>query len=272
MIQVYDKKGVTCVKMDIVHGGKKVNTVYAFLVDGMLIDTGPQHSETELIPFFEHHSIDFVTLTHSHEDHSGTAPWIQENQGVPIYIHPKGIEICAQTSPYPEYRQLSWGKREGFKALPLGDTIQSRNREWEVIYTPGHADDHVSLFDEETGTLFSGDLFVATKTKVIMNSESIPLIMDSIRVLLSYDFQSMFCCHAGYVEDGKRMLKQKLDNLENLCGEVKSLHKAGFSIEEIKNQLFPKQYAIISISEGQWDALHIVSSILANEEHKNNLV
>src|SRR5690625_8012481 len=94
MIQVYEKEDVTCVKMDIVLGGKKINTVYAFLVDGMLIDTGPKHSEAELIPFYENHSIDFVALTHSHEDHTGTAPWIQENRGVPIYIHPKGIEIC----------------------------------------------------------------------------------------------------------------------------------------------------------------------------------
>jgi len=272
MIQVYEKEDVTCVKMDIVLDGKKINTVYAFLVDGMLIDTGPKHSEAELIPFYENHSIDFVALTHSHEDHTGTAPWIQENLEVPLYIHPKGIGLCTQDYPYPKYRQLTWGKREGFEAMPLGDTIQSRNREWQVIYTPGHADDHVSLLDEETGTLFSGDLFVAAKTKVIMNSESIPVIMDSIRVLLSYDFQSMFCCHAGYVENGKKMLKQKLDNLENLCGEVKKLHKEGLSIEEIKEQIFPKKYAVIDVSQGEWDSLHIVSSILANEEQKNNRV
>ncbi|MGW9018786.1 MBL fold metallo-hydrolase [Priestia megaterium] len=264
MIQVYEKKGVTCVKMDIVLGGKKVNTVYTLLVDGMLIDTGPKRMETELISFYDNHSFDFVILTHSHEDHTGTAPWIQENRKVPIYIHPKGIEICAQAYPYPKYRQLTWGKREGFKALPLGDTIQSRNQEWKVIYTPGHADDHISLFNEETGTLFSGDLFVARKTKVIMNSESIPVIMDSIRTLLSYDFESMFCCHAGYVENGKKMLKQKLDYLENLCGEVKNLHKEGLSIEEIKNKLFPKKYGIISVSEREWDSLYVVSSILTD--------
>src|SRR5699024_9990778 len=87
-----------------------------------------------------------------------------------------------------------------------------------------------------------------------------------------YDFQSMFCCHAGYVENGKKMLKQKLDNLENLCGEVKKLHKEGLSIEEIKEQIFPKKYAVIDVSQGEWDSLHIVSSILANEEQKNNWV
>src|SRR5690625_3068295 len=258
MMQVYEKEDVTCVKMDIVLGGNTINTVYAFLVDGMLIDTGPKHSEAELIPFYENHSIDFVALTHSYEDHTGTAPWIQENLEVPLYIHPKGIGLCTQDYPYPRYRQLTWGKREGFEAMPLGDTIQSRNREWQVIYTPGHADDHVSLLDEETGTLFSGDLFVAAKTKVIMHSESIPVIMDPMRVVPAYDCLSTFRCHAVYVESGKKTSGQKLDNLETPRGEVNKLHKEGLPIEDIKEPIVPRKDAVIGVSQGQWDSLHIV--------------
>lgn len=147
--------------------------------------------------------------------------------------------------------------------MPLGDVIQSNSQEWKVIYTPGHADDHVSLLHEETGRLFSGDLFVSKKTKVIMDSESIPVIIDSIRKLLSYDFQSLFCCHAGYIQDGKGMLKQKLDYLENLSGEVGKLHMEGRSIDEMNQLLFPKKYPIIAISEGQWDSKHIISSIIS---------
>lgn len=264
MIHVYEREDVTCVEGKIVRSGRKVGTVYTFLVDGMLIDTGPKCLESDLIPFYEDNSIELVTLTHSHEDHTGTASWIQENRNVPIYIHDKGISICAQPCPYPKYRQISWGVRKEFKALPLGDTIQSRSQEWKVIYTPGHADDHISLIHEETGRLFSGDLFVAPKTKVIMDSESIPLIMNSIRMLLSFDFGSIFCCHAGYIQDGKGMLRQKLNYLENLYGEVKNLHKEGLSIAEINKKLFPKKYPIVTVSEGEWDSLHIVSSIISD--------
>lgn len=245
-------------------GNTKTNTVYTFLVDGMLIDTGPKSMEEHLIPFYENHAFDLVALTHNDEDHTGTAPWIQKNRGVPIYIHPKGIDLCAQDYPYPEYRQLVWGKREGFDALPIGDTIQSRSREWQVIYTPGHADDHVAFYDQENGTMFSGDLFVAPKTKVIMERESIPLTMKSIRTLLEYDFDSLFCCHAGYVKDGKKMLQQKLDYLENLSGEVKALHHKGWTKEEITKEFFPKKYAIITASGGEWDSRHIISSILSD--------
>lgn len=262
MIYVYEKEDVICIEGEVVKSSQRVGKVFSYLVDGMLVDTGPQCIEDDLIPFYESHPFNLVALTHSHEDHSGTASWIQDNLGVPIYVHEKGIKICAQPCSYPKYRQATWGIRKEFKALPLGETIQSRSQEWQVIYTPGHADDHVSLFHAETGRLFSGDLFVNPKTKVVMRSESIPVTMESIRTLLSYDFGAMFCSHAGYIKNGKEMMYQKLVYLENLCDEVKSLNKTGLSIHEIDEKLFPKKYPISFISEGEWDSLNIISSIL----------
>lgn len=259
MIKVYSKENVTCIEGNT-RGA--VGKVFAFLVDGMLVDTGPQCIEADFVSFYKEQSFDLVTLTHSHEDHSGTAPWIQENRNLPIYVHQNGVELCAQDWPYPKYRQLTWGARRAFTAQPLGEKVLSRNYEWKVIYTPGHADDHVSLLNEESGILFSGDLFVAPKTKVIMDSESIPVIMDSITTLLTYDFGPMYCCHAGFIESGKEMLKQKLENLENLTGEVEHFYREGLSISEINQKLFPKKYPIIAVSGGEWDSLHVVSSIV----------
>lgn len=266
MIDVFEKEGVICVEGTIEQAGQKGRPVYTFLIDGMLIDTGPKHLEADLTPFYEEHSIDLVTLTHSHEDHTGTASHFQEKGNVPIYIHPLGIRTCRASCPYPKYRQMAWGVRNPFDALPIGDTVQSRSKEWKVIHTPGHAADHISLLDEETGRLFSGDLFVSPKTKVIMDSESIPVTIKSIRKLLSYDFGSMFCCHAGYIPDGRTMLNQKLEYLENLSEEVKYLYTEGLSVAEIDQKLFPKKYPITAVSEGEWDSLHIVSSILSDED------
>ncbi|MEN1968519.1 MBL fold metallo-hydrolase [Lentibacillus sp. N15] len=265
MIHITEEEDVTCVKLDIIMEGKKINRVYVFLTDGMLVDTGPKRLVEELIPFYDKHAFDLVTLTHSHEDHTGTAPWIQENRDVPIYLHPKGIDICAKSYPYPEYRQFIWGKREKFHAIPMGDTVRSRSKEWQVIYTPGHASDHNALYNQEAGIMFAGDLYVNPKTKVIMGSESIPTTMDSIKKLLTYDFGAMFCCHAGYVPEGRKMIKQKLEYLENLSGEVKHLHQHGLSVEEIREKLFPEKYKIIAISGGEWDSLHVITSILSEE-------
>src|SRR5699024_1151351 len=125
---------------------------------------------------------------------------------------------------------------------------RSRQKEWQVIHTPGHSDDHVALFDEETGRLFSGDLFVTPKPKVIMKTESVPTIKSSIRSLLELDFTSMFCSHSGYIENGRTMMQEKLNYLETLTAEVTELYEWGDTAIEINEKLFPKKYAIIEVS------------------------
>ncbi|MEH7386407.1 MBL fold metallo-hydrolase [Bacillus sp. JJ1521] len=262
-MEVYEKENVTCVEIEV----PNIPNVFFFVTDGMLVDTGAQSYENRIIPFIKEASFDVVALTHSHEDHSGTAPWIQDNLNIPIYISPLGIDICSQPAPYPKYRQEIWGNRREFNPLPISDTIHSRKKEWKVLHTPGHAEDHIVLLNEDTGTLFSGDLYVSPKTKVMMRSESIPQIMDSIRKVLTHDFGTMFCCHAGYIRDGKKKLQQKLEYLENLCGEVRYLDKNGLSIEEINQKIFRKKYPITFVSDGEWDSLHIITSIIGVHEN-----
>lgn len=257
-----EQHGVKMVELTLGH-----RSVFVYLIDGMLIDTGPVNSLDEMIPFYYENYIEFVCLTHSHEDHSGTGPWIEENLKVPIFAHKKAIPICRQPGDYPRYRQKLWGIRDGFHAEPLKDVIQTKHYTWKVIETPGHADDHVSFYNQDTGILFSGDLFVAPKTKVIMDTESIPETMASLKRLLAYDFTAMFCGHAGYVEDGKRMLQMKLDDLENISGEIIHRYEQGYAMEEIRKQLFPKQYPLIDISNHEWDSMHIVRSVI-NAYHK----
>ncbi|WP_225435166.1 hypothetical protein [Bacillus aerolatus] len=43
MINVYEREGVICVEGSNGKSGHKGRTVYVFLVDGMLIDTGFKH-------------------------------------------------------------------------------------------------------------------------------------------------------------------------------------------------------------------------------------
>lgn len=45
-----------------------------------------------------------------------------------------------------------------------GSTISLGDRPWEVIHTPGHADDHICLWNSELGVLFSGDHLLPTIT------------------------------------------------------------------------------------------------------------
>ncbi|WP_285767671.1 MBL fold metallo-hydrolase [Peribacillus sp. SI8-4] len=264
MIEVKKVNDVVCV-----HGTpgsvRSGMSVYVFLTDGLLIDTGAQILLDGLIPFYQSADFDSVALTHYHEDHTGGAAWIQENKKVPIFIHPMSVEACAKDAEYPAYRKMFWGRRDAFKAEPLGKTVHSRSQTWEPIYTPGHAEDHMVYLNLSTGMLFSGDLFVTPKTKLVLREESVPVIIDSIKNLLQYDFGEMFCCHAGHVPNGKEMFRKKLDYLENLRGEILHLHEQGRTVQEIQHLILPHRYPLIEISEHEWDSEHIITSIL-NED------
>lgn len=267
MIKVYEKEQVLCVEGILEETRSKV---FVYLVDGMLIDTGAEKLQKELEVFFTDHSFDQVVLTHHHEDHTGNAAWLQQHVEVPFFLHPLGMPIIEDDGEYPEYRKITWGNRRAFNALPLGERVRSRTLEWQVIHTPGHADDHVALFHEESGRLFTGDLFVSPKTRVMMKTESVPLIMASLRKLLALPFTSVFCSHAGFLENGRALLEQKLNHLENLQQTIIDRYKKGQTPSEINQQLFQKTYPIIKFSNREWDTIHIVTSVVFDFESRKN--
>lgn len=236
--------------------------VYCYEVDGVLIDTSSYTLINEFQSFIEKANIEQVVITHYHEDHTGGAGYLQKKYGYPIYMNELTIPDCAKEANYPLYRQLFWGKRKPFQAQAIRDTFSSRNATWDVIHTPGHAKDHLAFLNRETGQLFSGDLYVSPKTKVVLREENIPQIIASLEKVLSYDFEELFCSHAGYVKNGRKAISNKLEYLKELQDHVLSLYEKGYSVKEIQKQLFPKKYPITFFSRGEWNSLHIIRSII----------
>ncbi|MDM5317157.1 MBL fold metallo-hydrolase [Fictibacillus sp. b24] len=259
-----EKNGVAYVNGELMFQGVALN-VYSYLVDGVLIDTGAQSLHNYFEPFIDTADFDQVMMTHFHEDHTGCAAYIERTKKVPLFLDEKTIDYCSQRADYPLYRKFFWGKRKPFHAEAMPATFQSRNATWEVIPTPGHAHDHNAFLNHQTGQLFTGDLFVSERTKVALEEESIPDIIRSLERVLTYDFQDVFCSHAGLLSDGRAALERKRDYLVSIQHEVLTLQKQGDTPEAIRQKLFPKKFPIIKLSSGEWDSLHIVTSIM-NEE------
>lgn len=258
-----ERSGVSYINGQVRFQGVSLN-VYSYAVDGILIDTGAQSLKEFFKAFIDEVDFDQVMLTHFHEDHTGCAAYISQSKQRPIYLNQSSIESCSQKADYPFYRQVFWGRRKPFSAQAMSDQFTSRNATWDAIDTPGHAYDHKVFLNRETGQLFTGDLFVHERTKVVMADESIPQIIESLNRVLAYDFDEMFCSHAGVVENGRAALTRKLDHLLSLQQEVLMLQSKGHSAKEICKQLFPKKYPITRFSSGEWDSLHIVNSILGH--------
>jgi glyoxylase-like metal-dependent hydrolase (beta-lactamase superfamily II) len=52
-----------------------------------------------------------------------------------------------------------------------GDCIDLGNRKVEVLHTPGHTDDSITLFDRENRALFTGDTFYPSRLFAFMNDD-----------------------------------------------------------------------------------------------------
>src|SRR5690625_2875268 len=181
-------------EMTVSMGGQTI-IVSVFLFDELLIDTGPVRKKEQLIPLLKQWEMDQVIITHHHEDHSGLGRWLQDHKRIPIYMHEKGSYICRKREPIPFYRRIFWGKREPFVATPLGDVFRTEHYTWDVIYTPGHADDHIALYNREKGWMFGGDLFVYPRPKSMYAFESLPVMIKSLQKVLAYDFNTYICSH-----------------------------------------------------------------------------
>ncbi|BDH61783.1 hypothetical protein MTP04_19130 [Lysinibacillus sp. PLM2] len=260
-----EKNGVSYINGEVGWHNFSLN-VYSYLIDGILIDTGAHSLHKYFKAFIDEADFDQVMITHHHEDHTGNAAYIEKTKKVPIYLSDQSIDYCSKRADYPFYRKAFWGSRKPFHAKAIADTFISRTATWDVIDTPGHAFDHKAFLNRETGQLFTGDLFVLERTRVILTEESIPTIIQSLEKILTYDFKEVICQHAGFLENGRHKLEKKREFLLSIQHDVLFMYEKGFSIQEICQILFPKKYPIIKISRGEWDSKNIVTSILTESQ------
>lgn len=242
------------------NGGANIK-LCLFVVDGLLVDCGPQIMEEELAPFLLNAGVKMAAVTHLHEDHCGNAAWVEKNLKVPIYIHPGDVAEASRDGQYAEYRRITWGDRPAFKALPMPEFLSTGKYCFQAINTPGHMPNHQVLFEPNEGWLFSGDLYIREKLRFCYAGEDLKLTIETLKEVLKLDFDTVFCGHSGVLEDGRERLKRKLDFLLGLQEQVYSLRSRGLGDREIALELFPDNQIIAEISGGEWSSLNVVRSI-----------
>lgn len=240
--------------------GSRIKVFY-YIVDGLLIDTGPASLIKESSIFFKNNRIEQVALTHVHEDHTGMAGWLQKKMGVPIYLHKDVIPYALQEGSYPLYRRIMWGKRPAFQPEVVPDQLSTDKHMFTVIDAPGHTAAHNIYHEKEQGWLFTGDLYLGTRQIVAFYEEDMSQTIASIKMILKLDFDTIFCVHSGVWQDGKKMFQQKLDYLQDLQDKVNNLQRQGFNSKQIDARLFPARLPIKYVSSGQWSSYNIIRTL-----------
>jgi glyoxylase-like metal-dependent hydrolase (beta-lactamase superfamily II) len=236
--------------------------VWLYALDGLLVDTGPATLRSALMPHLRELQPRQAALTHLHEDHSGQAGWLQDACQTAVYLPSGSLPYASQPAQLPLYRRIFWGRRPPFEPRPMPEELVTPGGyRLQAIPTPGHMQEHAALFEPQHGWLFSGDLYVRTRPKLGFVDERMDDMIQSLQRCLQLDVQTLFCAHAGIVEQGRQALQSKLDYLVELRERKRELERQGMGLKEIDRSLFPKKPLITYLSKGEWSSRHLLRTL-----------
>ena len=209
--------------------GRAIYWTGVYLVDGLLVDSGPPNLARDVRRLVGELGVRQCVTTHHHEDHSGNHGLLARELRITPLAHASAVARLAQPEARPQlYRRVAWGPRPSAVVAPLDQQLETSRFRFEVIHTPGHATDHVALFEPTRGWLFSGDLYLAPRLRYLRADEDVHAMMDSLRRVLALEPQVLFCQHRGRVEQGAARLQDKLDFLVELGGRIHDLDGRGW--------------------------------------------
>jgi glyoxylase-like metal-dependent hydrolase (beta-lactamase superfamily II) len=108
-------------------------------------------------------AIRFVVMSHAHMDHAGLMQKLKRYCGARLLVHEKQRSSLAELNrfferkPDPEYEPVRIDETDVVVGTPNRGILESLGISGELLETPGHSDDSVSLL-LDGGEAFTGDL------------------------------------------------------------------------------------------------------------------
>lgn len=192
-----------------------VNAYLCQEMDGLtLIDTGMPNKRDDIFSYVDglgRQPLDIqrIILTHADIDHTGSLNAIHDVTSAAVYASRATAELVAQgRSPkhsfFPMDFVLRYFVRYG-KLAPQHITIVQDEQVLpiagglQVIRTPGHTADHISLFQPDTGVLFAGDVLSTRGGKLQLSPRILSVdytaVQQSARALFELPIQLFACGH-----------------------------------------------------------------------------
>ncbi|HJU64786.1 MAG TPA: MBL fold metallo-hydrolase, partial [Gemmatimonadaceae bacterium] len=227
---------------------------------GVLVDAGFPGVAPEFGGYLDRARPRGVILTHFHEDHAGNAELVAR-RGIPIAAASDTVAALRAAEQIGLYRRLIWGN-----VVPLrADIVPFQPGGLILVHTPGHSADHHVVWDAETGTLFSGDLFLGVKVRVAHPAEDPRLISHSVRAAASLGPRRMFDAHRGLVPNPVGALRAKADWLDETIAAIERRIAEGRPDRAIAREILGREELPHYISLGGLSRINIVRAVRRTE-------
>ena len=264
MIEVNRFEEVTQIKMSREVGGTPLYWVAAYLVDGLLIDTGCKYTAGELVAFLEGQHLRLAVNTHYHEDHTGANHLLQQKFGIRIFAPRESVPLINQVPRLYPYQEMVWGYPEPTEVDCLPQKVATGHFRFDVVDTPGHCNGHVALVEPQKGWCFSGDLFISPRPKVVRPEEDIGEIIRSMEKLAALPTSRLvlFTAMGDIVPDGRSALQECIEYFRDLSKRAKQLEKKGLSAAAIRDEIFGKESSLAGLTDGQFSSENLIRAAL----------
>ncbi len=238
--------------------------VCAYLVDGLLIDTGMAHTADEFTKFLEDKYLKTAVNTHFHEDHISGNKFLQDTRGIEIFAPPLSLEKISKPATLYPYQEEIWGYPVPSIVKPLCDHIYSDNYRFEVIPAPGHERDQICLWEKTQGWIFTSDLYISTKPAACRSTDDMWQTLADLENIRLLNPQVLFPAPTHVVYEPAAKLDALIAYLEELGGKIEELYQKGKSVERIEEEIFGPEDMFSDMTQKQFSSLNMVKSFLKN--------
>lgn len=267
MIHVEQHGPVLAIRMARGFLGRPLAWTTAYWVDGLLIDVGPRCAAPELLKLLSQVEVKQIVITHSHEDNIGglvdvharypNAPIYASYHALPVLEEPMRLRLQL-------YRRLVWGVPKSIRQVraldDIDNVIKTRNHTFRVIETPGHARDHISLFEATQRWLFSGDAFVGGAERSWPRESDLFGVIGSLQTLASLRPERLFPSSGEVRRTPRPEISEKIASLQRLCKEVARLDTSGMNVDEMVTCLFKGESPLRLWTGGHFSAANLIEA------------
>lgn len=238
--------------------------------EAALIEVSTSHALPHIISTLDKLNIDskqvkYIFVTHIHLDHAGGAGvLINKLPNAKLVVHPSGFKHMIDPSKLIQGANAVYGeevvKNDYGDILPIeknriiccedNQEFYVGSRKLKTIYTPGHARHHISIFDEKTRGIFSGDslglcypemevngrkFYQPTTTPTAFEFEK---MVDSIEKMFLLNPEKIYFTHYSICNEPFEVKKQILKRLNDYKNIVFSTRRRGDErVKELKEKL-----------------------------------
>lgn len=181
----------------------------AVIIDPATYEEGERERLGELLDHLAARGLSFlaVVLTHHHGDHVGSARWVANRLGIPIWSHPITRDLLAGEIPID-------GLLHDGDAIDLGRDETGEAFVLRCLHTPGHAAGHLVFVDERPGSsrlgsrMIVGDMVAAVGTIIVDPDEGhMATYLAQLERLADYPDGVLFPAHGPPIAAGRAKLR-----------------------------------------------------------------